>query len=77
MYQAPPQGPGGPKILTLNLVDSSKSRQTSHNNTITTGNENVKSSECSSSGCYDGVPLVAHLQTRRFEPKNHPNQYQA
>lgn len=51
-----------PKILTLNLVDSSRSRQTSHNNTSITGNENVKSSECSSSGCYDAVPLVAHLQ---------------
>jgi hypothetical protein len=68
IHQAP-QGVGAPKILTLNLADSNRSQ---HN--TTTGNENVKSSECSSSGCYDAIPLVAHLQTRRFEPKNHPNQ---
>jgi hypothetical protein len=60
MYQAP-QGPGVAKILTLNLVDSSRSRQASHNITLNTGNENVKSSECSSTGRTDVNPLVAHL----------------
>jgi len=53
----------GPKVMTLNLVDSSPSSTSSARKNNTT--ENVKSSDCSGENSNAViVPLMSHLQPK-------------